>query len=164
MNRPKIKIELDSTDKAISAVGFLAAITLILLPIYYYDSLPEIIPRHFGLDGKPDSFGGRELLWILPAVGLVLYLGLLILNKYPHIFNYLIEITEKNAKRQYTIATKMMRTLNTLIVCLIAYIIFATINTALGNQNGLGVYYTPLFLVLIFGNIGYYIFQSFKEK
>src|SRR5687767_2270424 len=33
-----------------------------------YPTLPERIPVHFGFDGRPDGWGGREMIWLLPAV------------------------------------------------------------------------------------------------
>ncbi|HET6348614.1 MAG TPA: DUF1648 domain-containing protein [Candidatus Krumholzibacteria bacterium] len=42
-----------------------------------YPTLPERIPRHFGLLGKPDRWGNKRLIWLNPAValGMVVALG-----------------------------------------------------------------------------------------
>jgi len=36
-----------------------------------YSRLPERVPIHFGLDGKPDGWGVRSWIWLLPVVGLL---------------------------------------------------------------------------------------------
>ena len=164
MTRPKIKIENEPIDWIVQSIGIIGIILLIGLPIFHYSSLPDIIPRHYGFNGKPDGFSGKGIIWTLPAIGLVMYVGMAILNKFPHIFNYLIEITSENAERQYKIATKLLRFLNTIIVCVFCYITYATIQTALGKQSGLGSYFTPIFMVLIFGTIGIYLYKSIKEN
>ena len=164
MTRPKIKIENEPIDWIVQSIGIIGIILLIGLPIFHYSSLPDIIPRHYGFNGKPDGFSGKGIIWTLPAIGLVMYAGMAILTKFPHIFNYLIEITSENAERQYKIATKLLRFLNTIIVCVFCYITYATIQTALGKQSGLGSYFTPIFMVLIFGSIGIYLYKSIKEN
>ena len=164
MTRPKLKIEPEPIDRIVESIGVIGVILLIGLPIIHYSGLPDIIPRHYGLSGEPDGFSGKGIIWTLPAIGLIMYVGMAILNKFPHIFNYPKEITSENAERQYKIATKLVRFLNTIIVCVFCYITYATIQTALGKQSGLGSYFTPIFVVLIFGTIGIYLYKSIREK
>jgi uncharacterized membrane protein len=164
MTRPKIKIKSEPIDRIVESIGVIGIILLIGLPVFYYSSLPDIIPRYYGSSGEPDGFSGKGIIWTLPAIGLVMYVGMAMLNKFPHIFNYLIEITTENAERQYKIATKLLRFLNTIIACVFCYITYATIQTALGKQSGLGSYFTPIFMVLIFGIIGIYLYKSIREK
>lgn len=42
-----------------------------------YGDLPEEIPIHFGITGKPDNWGGRILIWLLP-VTMVLMAGFML--------------------------------------------------------------------------------------
>ena len=164
MTKPKIKIVPEPIDRIIESLGVIGIILLVGLPIFHYSSLPDIIPRHYGFNGEPDGFSGKGIIWTLPAIGLLMYLGMAILNKFPHIFNYLIEITSENAERQYIIATKLVRFLNTIIACVFCYITYATIQTALGQQSGLGSYFAPIFIVLILGTIGIYVYKSIRDK
>jgi uncharacterized membrane protein len=164
MERPRVQIEKDDYDRAMEVLGLLALVLMIGLPVFYYGQLPEDIPRHFGSDGRPDGFSGKAIIWILPLIGAFMYVSMAALNKYPHIFNYTVKITEENAPRQYAIATKMIRSLNTLVACVFAYITYATIQVALGRQEGLGNYFLIAFLVLIFGTTAYFLFRSLKEK
>src|SRR5205823_14506695 len=39
----------------------------------WYPQLPEQIPTHFGFTGKPDGWGPKRALWILPALSILLY-------------------------------------------------------------------------------------------
>lgn len=41
-----------------------------------YAQLPEQVPIHFGFRGEPDGWGRRAMIWLLPAVGFAIYLGL----------------------------------------------------------------------------------------
>lgn len=160
--RPKLKVDI--SDKIIELLGVIGLIILIALPIFYYNSLPEIVPQHYGANGEPDGWGGKEKIWTLPIIGFLIYVGLAILNRFPNVFNYPKKITEENVVRQFRIATRMIRLLNTLIVYDFSYITYATIQTAFGKQNGLGNYFMPLFIISIFGTVGYSIYKLLKVK
>ncbi len=162
MTRPKIKIELDPIDKFINGAGILGILLLIVLPLYFYPVLPEMIPSHYGFDGVADGFNDKSSIWVLPILGVVMYIGMAVLNKYPHIFNYPKEITEENAESLYRIVGKMIRVLNTLFVCVFAYIMYSSIQTALGNQLGLGGYFAPVLLIVMFTTMGYFLYKSIK--
>lgn len=164
MSRPKLIIPLDPFDKFMEAIGLVALVVLVLLPIFNYNSLPDHIPIHFNAAGIVDGYGDKNGIWALPAVGLVLYLGMTYLNRYPQIFNYPINITTENAKSQYRIATKMIRVLKTIIAIAFAYIVYASIRNAMGHNNGLGAYFLPIFLIMIFGTSTFFIIKIFKSK
>lgn len=164
MERPKIKIDLDISDFIIEIIGAIFIIMMIAWPLYFFNELPDIIPSHFNAAGEPDGFSQKNTIWSMPALGLFSYISMFILNKFPHIFNYPKEITEENAERQYRIATKLIRTLNVLIAAGFFYISLRTIQTALNEQNGLGTFFLPIFLLTIFGTIGVYMYQALKKN
>ena len=51
-----------------------ALIALILWLVPAYDSLPDLMPLHFDAQGNPDRIGERSEIWILPAIGGIVYL------------------------------------------------------------------------------------------
>jgi len=162
MKQPKKDISLTATDQLIIAVGFVGLAALIGIPAYYYSALPDSIPRHFDASGTPDAYSGKGVIWALPIIGSLLFIGMHWLSYHPHTFNYVVPITEENAEEQYTIAVRMIRTLNTVIVCLFAYIAYATVQVALERQQGLGSYFLTVFLLLVFGTIAYFVWRSAK--
>ena len=164
MDRPKLHIALDTSDWIMEIVGAIFLILMVGLPMYYFNELPDIIPKHFNAVGEPDGFSQKIVIWTLPSIGAVTYIGMLFLNRYPHIFNYPTEITSENAERQYRAATKLIRTLNLLISASFCYIGYSTIQTALNKKEGLGTFFMPVFLLGIFGTIGVYLYFAFKKS
>ncbi len=160
MIRPVIKIELEPIDWIIEIIAFIGLLLLVALPVYYYNNLPNVIPQHYNLIGEPDGIGGKGKIWLVPVTGLIIYVGLLLLNKSPHIFNYPKKITPENAKSQYRSAIRLIRLLKAIIVCVFCYISYVTILTALQKQDGLPNYFAPAFIILIFGIIGFYLFKT----
>lgn len=162
--RPKIKLELEPFDRIMEILGFIGLALLIVVPMYYFDQLPDQIPKHYGANGEPDGFGSKNILWALPIMGIVMFIGLFWINKYPHTFNYTQKVTESNAKILYQNTTRMIRLLNVIITWAFSYITYATIQITLGNQNGLGSTFTPIFLILIFGVVVYYFYKMKGKK
>ena len=63
MERPRIKIKLSTIDYIVEIFGLLVLICIIIMPIYYFNDLPERLPSHFNAFGQPDSYSGRGMIW-----------------------------------------------------------------------------------------------------
>ncbi len=107
--RPRIEIKLSPTDKLFEIAAWAAFVLLWALPIVSYQGLPENVPIHYGFTGQVTNYGNKAIIFVLPLVHTFLFIGLTVLNKYPHIFNYPVEITEGNALQQYKNATRLFR-------------------------------------------------------
>jgi len=161
---PKIRIRRTTFDWAIEFVAFVFLVVLIVLPLIYYNHLPEKIPVHFNGAGIPDGYGSRSTLWILPVTSLFLYLLFTILEAFPYLYNFPVEITTDNAVTQYTLATRLIRILKTVILIIFAFISYQTIKTATGETVGLGRAFLPVCLLLIFGVIVIYVVKSLNNR
>jgi len=164
MTRPKIRIELTTADKAVEILGWFALLTIWIFTIASYSNLPDTIPIHYNGAGKADGFGSKINILILPFIATILFVGMTIANKFPHVFNYPTKITEENALRQYTNATRMMRYLKLVLVVLFSLIAFKTIQNTWGQSAGLGVWFLPLTMGLIFIPLTCFIIKSFRAK
>lgn len=162
--RPVLDLPRSSFEITLDIFGGLGVLIMIFYIVWYWSSLPEVIPTHFGSSGAPDGWGAKSTLLVLPAISLVIYIGLTILSKYPHVYNYLWLITPQNAKMQYQAARQMIILLKTEVVWLFAYVVLQTIQTALGKAKGLGTEFLPIFLVLIFGTLGFYLFKAYQAR
>lgn len=164
MTRPRIRIELTVTDKAVEIIGWVALLAIWVLVISNYSNLPDTIPTHYNGIGNADGFGNKTNILILPLIANILFVGITIINKFPYIFNYPTQITEENALRQYTNATRMLRFMKLILVILFGLITFKTIQGANGQSFGHGVWFLPLTLSLIFIPLTYFIIKSFRTK
>lgn len=158
--RPKLKLQSTPTDKFLEISGWSVLLTTWIMVILNYGDLPDTIPIHYNAEGVIDGYGNKSFIWKLPLISSLLFIGMTILNMFPHIFNYLTEITEKNALNQYTIATRMMRYFKFIIAVLFGFLVFKTVQTT----DGLGCYFTPLVLVLIFIPMIYYIYALIRNR
>lgn len=122
------------------------------------------MPVHYDLSGEIDRISGKENIFALPIVATILFLGLTILNRFPHHFNYLSKITEENAYRQYSIATKMIRFLKLIVVIVFGLIVWKTIQNVQGTAEGLGMWFLPIIIAPIVIPMIFFIVKSFKVK
>ena len=162
--RPRIKLQLKQTDKVLEVVGWVSVLGIWALTLTNYSILPEIIPIHFNGAGKADGFGNKTHIFVLPIISTLLFIGLTILNKHPHIFNYPSQITKENAVDQYTNATRMMRVLKLVIVLLFGLIVFKTIQNVNGHAGWLGTWFLPLTMGMIFIPMLYFLIKYLKQK
>ena len=137
-NRPKLKIPFETIDIVIELASIAALIIMWGCLILSFGELPNELPSHFDGAGKPDNYGGKSMLWFLVILATVLYIGLFILNRYPHLHNYMVNITEENAYKQYQLSTRFLRIINFLCAVMFAYIVYKTIAVAEGSAQGLG--------------------------
>ncbi|MFZ4560970.1 MAG: DUF1648 domain-containing protein [Saprospiraceae bacterium] len=160
--RPRLRPHLTVSDWFVEFVGWGLLIGLWGYTLGRYGALPEHIPTHFNAAGEADAFGGKQSLLALPVVATVLFVGLSILNRFPHLFNYLQPITQENALQQYTIATRMIRVLKLVLAGVFFALLHRTVQTAQGDAQGLGTWFLPLVLALVYLPLGYYLYKSFR--
>jgi uncharacterized membrane protein len=163
-NNPKLKISRTTLDWLIEFFALSFLIILIGLPLFFSSELPERIPVHFNFAGEPDGYGTRVTLWILPVTGTLMYMGMTILESFPHIYNYLVDITPENVVKQYRLGTRLIRILKTIILIIFSFISYQTIKTALGSTAGLGKAFLPVFLLITFGTIIIYVVISLNNR
>jgi uncharacterized membrane protein len=162
--RSKIKLEPTTSDNLLEAAGWLALALIWLITIFYYKNLPVTIPTHFNIAGEADNYGVRSTIFFMPALGTVLFIGMTILNRFPHVFNYPVKITPENARKQYTMATRLIRVLKLAVLIIFTMIVWYSGQAAIDKSGKLFLLFLPLTLAIIFIPLVLYIIKSFKEK
>lgn len=152
-------------SKALVALALLGCILLVTLPSIYYLELPDRIPTHYGFNGTPDNYGGKAMIWILTAVGAATYIGLRILGMNVKKIRYQHgELSEKQLAFYHQYTRHTLDIVNLVTVGSFCYINYATIQVALGNQQGLGRWFLPSLLVFVSGLVLYTLINARKLK
>jgi len=162
--RPVLRIPRSTLERFLEGLAAIGLAWLLVQVVSAWPRLPERIPHHFGLSGKPDAWGGKRVLVLLPAVGAGLYILLTVVSFFPHKFNYLFEITVENAERQYRIARLMITAIKAEVVWLFAYICALTIRVALGKAEGLSTAFAPVILTVVLGTVAAGLYASWKAR
>lgn len=165
MAHPKVEIETTFVDKVLEGLSLIALLSFGLYVGREYAGLPEEIPVHFNLRGEPDGYGSKVILWVLPCLGLFLWVLFQVLNRYPHTFNYPFEITPENAAFQYGRATRLLRILLVVLALTFLYIGYIMVlSVQKGTGVGLGVWFLPIVMLAIFTPLLHYFLYYSNKK
>lgn len=163
-SRPRIRPEFSAADRILEIAGWAVLLIFWIFTVNGFMTLPDVIPTHFDAAGHPDNTGHKITILIIPVAATILYSGMTLLNRYPHIFNFVVGITEENALRQYRIATRMIRYLKFILVIIFFYIAWIMQSVATGISPGLGIWFVPVTMVLVFVPLIFFIVQSIRMK
>lgn len=108
-----------------------------ILPLIFYSRLPEQIPIHFNVNGQADELAEKSALWMIPILGIMLYLGSFLLVEV---------IGRKGAGKGIVQTRKTVGILNLLISVSFCYITVQIVLTALGISAGLGSWFIYVFV------------------
>ena len=146
----------------------MAALTFLFLSIVYVSfewyGIPNRVPIHFNAAGEADNWGAKTTIILFPVLGILLWGGLTLLERYPHRYNYVVRITDGNAALQYRSAVVLIRFLKNTIALLFAYLTVESVQIAKGLDEGLAWWLMPLFLTLIISAIILYIVHSIRWR
>jgi uncharacterized membrane protein len=162
--RPKVRLPLTPADIGLEVASAAGILLIFVITLLAWGNLPEKVPTHFNAAGKPDSYGDKWTIWLLPFINVAMYAGISAISRFPHVFNYLWTITPENAPRQYRLARLMMHGLKTVVVYMFLYIQWKGIEIAQGNSTELGWYFLPLSLVILTGSLMVYLRMAYKAR
>lgn len=162
--RPNIKVEVTNFERILGIISFVILVMLWIYLFMNWSSVPDKIPTHFGFSGTVDAWGSKSSIIFLPIIMTVLYLMMTILAAFPQYYNYSVPITPENATAQYKNARTLMLWLTLQLVATFSYITLMMIQVGLGKAKGFGLWFLPVFLVVIFGTAIYYIIKMNKLK
>jgi uncharacterized membrane protein len=163
-SRPKITIPIKNSDLIIEVISVVLLVVFWIYTILQYNSLPDIIPTHFKGDGSVDGTGPRWMIFGLPIVSTLFYIGLAYASRFPEKFNYMTEITKQNAPKQYTIAAQMLRVMKLCIIVVFFAVDYQTVLSAHGNESELGGWFMIFIMSLIFVPLFYFLIQFSKNS
>lgn len=122
------------------------------------DRLPDRVPTHFDITGRPNAWGSPGILWILPVVGLGLYLLMTALASVQfRTFNLPVRVTEINLPFIQQKTREMVALIKMEILCLFVYIQSGIIRGVRINAFRLSPVIVPVFMAGIFATLGIYM-------
>ena len=143
--------------EAISLTALALLLWITWAALYGPRALAGPIPTHFDLAGRPNAYGPPQMLLVLPAVALVLYLLITVVSRNPAVFNYPVRVTPKNRPRLQELALNMIAFLKAETVMLFALIQYQTIDSARNLQSNLPQSLMLTGIAVIFSTIALHI-------
>ena len=139
------------------------AIGILLFWVYYltanWSSLPDEVPKTFGFSGKPGALGSRAVLWVLPGVGILVYIALTVGSRLTRFHNFLIEVTPENASELYAFSRRLLNFSKLAAIAALGYIEWKMLQTARGNAEGLAAWFMPVLVAVMLAIAVYPVFR-----
>jgi uncharacterized membrane protein len=144
-------------------VAFLVVLAWITYgALYGPDPLPQRIPTHFGANGQPNAWGPPGSLWLLPIVGVGLYLLISVVSLFPASFNFPVRSTPANRPRLEALTLQMMAWVKAELCCLFLAMQWSIIQSARPGNAALSPAIMPLSLVALFVTIAVHLVAVFR--
>jgi uncharacterized membrane protein len=116
------------------------------LALAVYARLPDTIPVHFDLSGEPDAWGGKLMVFLLPAVQAILL-------AIQFVVFYVVAGRESKPMPE---AMKLpLHLLMLELQALFTWLTWRTTETAFGRAQSLGVWFLPVTLLVILATVGW---------
>lgn len=164
MFRPILKLPKTRSEKIWDYIGGSIFILSIFYIILAWGKLPDEIPGHFNGMGEVDRWGAKIELFILPFIGLFLWMLMGLLEKVPHMHNYPSRLDESNVEAFYLNSRKILNEVKNICLILFAFISVQMVRIGLGEVNSLGWWFLPIVLIGVFIPIIKGIITSYKIK
>ena len=149
-----MKIKNSAADIIMEVLGL---IMLIGTPLYLFiswPSIPDKLPMHYNFAGEIDRWGGKGEILFLVVLWWIMYLVISAVERFPQIWNTGVKVTAANQARVYRTLKYMVVSLKLIVTADFAYMI---VNITLCRP--LGGWFTPVFLVLVFGDMAFWIIR-----
>ena len=153
----KIKYKNTKLQNIMEVASLLIIISMFLLVIIRWDSLPDKIPGHYNALGEVNRWGNKGELIILPIVSIMMYLLLTVVTAFPSIWNMPVTVTEENRVRVIGCTKYMMLLMKAEMLLMFAYINYNTMEV-----KALSPLFLPVTLVIIFGTLIFFIVRTIK--
>jgi uncharacterized membrane protein len=139
---------------------FFSLVSLLFLwgfAVTSWPTLPETIPIHFGISGQPDGWGAKGLVFFVPAAALLLFALLTAAPLFPEKPEMAALPPEEKA-RQMGLARKLLFAIKAETLVCFLYLGTSVVRVARREMGSLGAWFAPVFLCLIFGTIGLFLY------
>lgn len=149
MQSRRIKVKKTKTDYLMEVVSILSLVLAFGVIAYQWSELPHSLGIHYNAAGQADTFGPKWMLFLMPITGLITWIGMTYLNRFPHKFNYTIKVTESNAQRLYKIGIRTITTLKMLVSLLLSIMTITFATAAINKSTSINLIAILTFVTLI---------------
>ncbi len=151
-------------DISLEVLGWLLLVIIWVLTIMNYNSLPEIITKHYNFKGLADSFGHKSNIWALPVVATVLFVGMWLINIALYRTKNTTAPDSQSSNQVLVLVSRLIRFTNFVLAAQFTFIAIQSIRNAKGLSEGLGFWYLPILFCVLFIPLIYFVIQIAKAE
>lgn len=146
-------------DKLMNRLCLLILLGTAAFLVLYWRCIPTEVPMHYNAAGEIDRWGSKAELLILPVIAWLLYGVMTVVEQFPGSWNTGVKVTAENRERVYILLGHMLSTLKLLVMAMFTWI---TVQCALAQP--LPVWFLPVVLAAVFGDMIYWLIRVLRAR
>ena len=154
-----MKIKNNKIDILVEVICLVMLVGVTIYLGINWSSLPDKIPAHYDFAGNIDRWGKKGELLIVPIMSWFLYVMITGVEQIPSIWNTGVKVTAENRYRVYRVLKYMVKSIKLIMVVDFSYM---TIHSLRGQS--LPGWFTLLFMVILFGDLIFWLWRLYKVK
>ncbi|HPF31004.1 MAG TPA: DUF1648 domain-containing protein [Candidatus Saccharibacteria bacterium] len=146
-------IKMQKSHKILFVIAVLLAIISWIIAIFYWDSLPDIIPIHFGISGQADGWANKSVfqVFMVPFIQLLMTVGFIFIYYKPQYSDmpttmWLITLEKKHQDHAFKLIRIMIAGMSVWIGIMFTYLTYAMNQSAIKPEYDLS---TPIMMSII---------------
>ncbi len=156
--------EKSTIEKFCEIASVLIIIAVSAYTAVMWSGIPWTIATHFNAQGEPDGYGSKWTLLLMIVLLIIMTIGLLVVAKYPKLFNYMVKITDENRETQQTHAIRLLKVLMLEMTVIFGFVQWGIVSSAVNERQAFPNTILIGLMVVIFLTIGIYFYRSIRDK
>lgn len=154
-----MKLKNNKIDLIIEVLCLIMLVGTVACLIVMWDKIPNQIPAHYDALGQVDRWEEKGGIVLLPIIEWILYLFITLISLFPQAWNTGVKVTEENKERVYRTLKYMIQTMKLIMIVNFTYLVGCQVFAI-----NLPVWYTVLFMLMIFGDIAFWLVRLYKVQ
>ncbi len=157
-----VKTRYTKVEIILETVSIVALLSLLVFTLLFWPGAPPKTPSHFGWSGLPDAWDAKGMLPTMVYLTVCLFILFSVLSRFPRVINFPVPVTEANSKAQLQLRFSAIIWIKTELVIFTAYIGIQGMRIASGQAEGLGVWFAPVLLLVLFGTMVFFVYRAYR--
>lgn len=154
-----MKIKRNGYDIFINAACPVLLLGILVFLALRWRDIPDRIPGHYNAAGVVDRWGKKGELLVVPIISWIMYIGMTLVECFPHIWNTGARVTKQNEARVYRIIKNLIGTMKLLFV-----LNFTSLTMNSSFSRALPQWHLPVLLMLVFGSLIFFIIKLVRAR
>lgn len=147
-------------DKMLDTAGWFGLATLVIITVFTYFRVPDTIPVHFNIVGRPNGFGNKLFLFAVLGIACFIFFSITLTIKYVFASPKATAIPNKNLD----FAIRIVRFLKLMVMIGFIYIMVITNLIVDHVTDGLGSFFLPAVVITLLFPVAYFFKKTMREK
>ncbi|MCL1848407.1 MAG: DUF1648 domain-containing protein [Clostridiales bacterium] len=150
----RTRLPFSLIDQILEALALLIFLGAMVYLAVIWRLIPESIPTHYNTAGAANAWGGKGWLIFIYAINAATYILMTVVGFFPGIWNVPVKLTPENTGPVLTRTRRFLCVIKLYVVAMFGYLA-----VMMAKALPIGMWFLPVFLILLFGTIAGYMIR-----